>query len=244
MKISNGVKIIYEDENVLVIDKPAGVIVFSEGNPPTGGERTLIELLLEKFSYLKDVGNSPRYGIVHRLDKDTSGILLVAKNDKSLEFLQKQFKDRKVLKKYNALVIGNLKQSQGKIEALIGRAQKDKRKQKVYLPREPKTGGKRRAITEYKTLKNFKNYALIEATPKTGRKHQIRCHLAYLGHPIAGDKLYGFKNQPCPKDLKRQFLHASYLKIKLPDGKIKEFKSELLKDLKKSLENLNYDNET
>ena len=242
MKISNGVKIIYEDENVLVVDKPAGTVVFPEGNQLIDREKTLIDLLLEKFLYLKNTGNPPRYGIVHRLDKDTSGVLLVAKNDKSLEFLQKQFKDRKALKKYNALVIGNLKQSQGKIETLVGRAQKDKRKQKVYLLHEPKAEGKRTAITEYKTLKNFKNYALIEATPKTGRKHQIRCHFAYLGHPIAGDKLYGFKNQPCPKDLKRQFLHASYLKIELPDGKTKEFKSELLKDLKKSLENLNYDN--
>ena len=96
--------------------------------------------------------------------------------------------------------------------------------------------GKRKAFTEYKVLKNFKNYALIKVLIKTGRKHQIRCHLSYLGHPIAGDKLYGFKNQPCPKGLDRHFLHADYLKIELPKGGKKEFKSELPEDLKKVLD--------
>jgi len=180
---------------------------------------------------------------VHRLDKDTSGILLVAKNDKALEFLQKQFKERRVEKKYIALVTGNLKTERGKIETLIGRSPKDRRKQKVYLPGEPESKGKREAITEYKVLKKFKNYTLIEAIPKTGRKHQIRTHFAYLGHPVAGDKLYGFKNQPTPKGLKRQFLHANYLKIKLPKGApdkagTREFNSGLPEDLKLCLQSL------
>lgn len=206
--------ILYEDENVLVIDKPAGMIV----------------------------DDIPRR--VHRLDKDTSGILLIAKNEKTLEFLQKQFQGRKVKKKYLALVVGHLKNEEGVIETLLSRSPKDRRKQKVYLPQEPKAKGRhppatlRKAITEYKVLERFKNYTLVEAKPKTGRKHQIRTHFVYLGHPIAGDKLYGFKNQPLPKDLKRQFLHASYLKIKLPDGQEKEFKSDLPDDLKSVLNTL------
>ena len=98
--------------------------------------------------------------------------------------------------------------------------------------------GKREAVTEYSVLKNFSGYDLLEVKPKTGRKHQIRAHIAYLGHPIAGDKLYGFKNRPCPKELKRQFLHASRLCIELPDGVLKEFTAELPEDLKKVIENL------
>ncbi len=199
---------LYEDENVQVFDKPAGV------NCDDFEKR------------------------VHRLDKDTSGIFLVAKNEKALDFLQKQFKERKVEKKYLALVVGHLKTDRGIIETLIGRSSKDKRKQKVYLPQEPGAQGKREAITYYKVLQKFADYDLIELEPRSGRKHQIRTHLAYLGHPVAGDKLYGFKNQPSPKGLKRQFLHASYLKISLPGGKAKEFKSQLPADLKEILDDI------
>ncbi len=202
-------KIIFEDENLIVLDKPAGI----------------------------NADDIPQR--VHRLDKDTSGVLLVAKNDKTLEFLQKQFQDKKVEKKYIALVVGNIKNNNGVVEGLIGRSPKDRRKQKVYLPNEPEAEGKREAITKYKLLQRFADYDLIEAEPQTGRKHQIRAHFAYLGHPIAGDKLYGFKNQPCPEGLKRQFLHASSIKIKMPDNEIKEFKSQLPKDLQTILDRLN-----
>lgn len=200
-------KIIYENENVQALDKPADMIV--DALP----------------------------GRVHRLDKDTSGVLLMAKNKKTLDFLQKQFQERKVKKQYLALVVGHLKNKEGMIETLLGRSPNDKRKQKVYLPHDPKAEGKRRAKTLYKVLQRFKNYDLLEVEPQTGRKHQIRVHLAYLGHPIAGDKMYGFKNQPCPLGLKRQFLHSTYLKIELPNGEIKEFKSPLPKDLKLCLPN-------
>jgi 23S rRNA pseudouridine1911/1915/1917 synthase len=226
--------ILYEDGNVLVIDKPAGIVVFPEGKTT---EKTLIDYLLENFPYLRNAGEPPRYGIAHRLDKDTSGILLVAKNSKTLKFLQKQFKEGEVEKKYLALVTGNIKTEGGRIETLIGRSPKDRKKQKVYLANEPGSEGKRKAITEYKVLEKFKNYTLIEALPKTGRKHQIRVHLAHLSHPIVGDKMYGFKNQPLPEGLKRQFLHASYLRIELPDGGRKEFKSGLPNDLKTCLPN-------
>jgi len=197
-------KIIYQDDNVLVVDKPAGIVI-------------------------TDI--YPDLSKVHRLDKDTSGVLLIAKNEKALIFLQKQFKQRYVEKRYIALVVGNVKNNQARIETLIGRSKKQGTKQKVYLAVEPGSEGKREAITEYKVLKRLKDYTLLEVFPKTGRMHQIRTHLAYINHSIAGDKKYGFKNQACPKELKRQFLHASYIKIKLPDGRNKEFKSELPDDL-------------
>lgn len=202
-------KIIYQDDNLVVYDKPAGV------NCDDFERR------------------------VHRLDKDTSGIFLVAKNDKALEFLQKEFKERRVEKKYIALVIGQLKNDQGEIKTLLGRAPGDRRKQKVYFSHSPNVTEKREAVTEYKVLQKFKNYTLIEVKIKTGRKHQIRVHLAHLYHPLVGDKMYGFKRQPCPKELKRHFLHASMLKIKLPNNQIKEFKSELPEELELILKKLN-----
>jgi len=200
-------KIIFENEDLLAIDKPPGI------NSDDFEKR------------------------VHRLDKDTSGILLVAKNDEALIELQKHFKDRMVEKKYIALVVGSLKNKSGIIETLIGRSPKNRKKQKVYFPQEPGVGGKRTAITEYKTLARYKDYTLLEITPKTGRKHQIRTHLAYLGHPIAGDKVYGFKNQPHPEELKRHFLHANYLKIRLKNQTI-EIKSKLPADLEKVITNI------
>ncbi len=206
-------KVIYQDDDLLAIDKPAGV------NADDFERR------------------------VHRLDKETSGILLVAKNDKALEFLQKQFKERRVEKKYIALIVGHLKTKQGIVKTLLGRSRIDRRKQKVFFQGEPGTQGKREAITKYRVLQRFKNFDLVEVMPETGRKHQIRCHFAYLGHPIVGDKMYGFKNQPVPEGLKRHFLHASGLKIKLPDGKEKEFKVDLAEDLRKVLEKLDDEKE-
>ncbi len=226
-------KIIYQDENLLVLEKPAGMIVFPEGKIK---EKTLVDFLLERYPELKKVGEAPRYGVVHRLDKETSGILLVAKNEKALKFFQRQFKERKVIKKYLALLHGRLKENFGRIETLIGRSPKNGQKQKVYLPFEPKAKGKRKAITEYRVLERFQNYTLCEVMPKTGRKHQIRVHFSYLGHPIVGDKIYSFKNQK--SKLKRHFLHAFYLKIKMPEGREREFQSELPKDLKEFLEKL------
>lgn len=230
------IKIIHEDNDVLVVDKPAGIVVFSEGD--ASGEKTLIDYLIEKNPELAGVGDPLRYGIIHRLDKDTSGILLVAKTAGGLIFFQKQFKNREVEKKYLALVIGNIKEDKGEIKTLIGRAPGDKRKQKAYLPGEPGSEGKREAITEYKVLERFENYTLLEVKIKTGRRHQIRCHLSYIQHPIAGDKMYSFKNSPVPEGLTRQFLHATYLKIQLPGGKIKEFESNLPEDLEKIINNL------
>jgi len=228
-------KIIYENNDILVVDKPAGIVVFPEGQTKEG---TIIDLLVEKYPDLKNTGQPPRYGIVHRLDKDTSGILLTAKNNEALFFLQKQFKTKGIEKKYITLVVGNIENDTGIIETLIGRSPKDRRKQKVYLIGEPNSEGKREAITEYKVIERFPGYTLIEVNPKTGRKHQIRCHLSYLQHPIAGDKMYGFKGQPTPKGLNHHFLHANYIKIKLPNGQEKEFHSNLAEELNKIIKDL------
>jgi 23S rRNA pseudouridine1911/1915/1917 synthase len=232
------VKILYEDNDVLAVDKPSGVVVFPEGQTLIRGEKTLIDHLIEKCPKLKQAGEAPRYGIVHRLDKDTSGILLVAKTSEALIFLQNQFINRGVEKKYTALAVGSIKEEKGQIKTLIGRAKQDKRKQKAYpLDYSDKTG-KREAETLFEVIKRFKEYTLLSVQIKTGRRHQIRCHLSFLHHPIAGDKLYGFKNQPSPDGLQRQFLHASYLKTKLPDGEDKEFNSDLPEDLQNILNNL------
>jgi len=208
------IKTIYQDDNLLAIDKPAGVVV------------------TEIYPNLRKI---------HRLDKNTSGVLLIVKSEKDLIFFQKQFKNREVEKRYIALVVGTVKDNHGRIETLIGRSKKDGKKQKVYFLTEPGSEGKRDATTEYKVLERLKSYTLLEVFPKTGRKHQIRVHLAYINHPIAGDEKYGFKNQICPKGLNRQFLHASYIKIKLLNNKTKELKSVLTEDLKLCLQNLKKD---
>ena len=231
------IKIIYEDDDMLVADKPAEVIVFPEGESLKSEEKTLIDYLVEKYPELKNVGEAPRHGIVHRLDKDTSGVLLVAKTGQALIFLQKQFKNREVEKKYVCLVEGAMENDSGRIETLIARAKGDPRKQRAYPPiNAPKSA--REAITEYKVLEKYKDYTLLEVEIKTGRRHQIRCHFSYLKHPIAGDKLYSFKNSKIPDGLTRQFLHAQKLKIQLPNGQIHEFISDLPEDLKQVINNL------
>ena len=235
-------KIIYEDKNLLAINKPAGLITCYEKENKIFKEKTLIDLVLKEKQEIKNTGLPPRYGIIHRLDKNTSGIILIAKNNKSLEFFQKQFKDKKVEKRYLALIYGHLKDKKGRIETLIGRSIKDRKKQAVYLSCEPYSEKKRTAITEYKCLEKFsfknKKYSLIEVTPITGRKHQIRVHLKHLNYPIIGDNIYGFKGQKDFKELNRHFLHANYIKIKIPGGEIKEFKSDLPEELKKIITEL------
>jgi 23S rRNA pseudouridine1911/1915/1917 synthase len=243
-------KIIFEDKNILVIDKPAGLTVHPV---KPNQDNTLVNQILAYCPKIKDVGDDAlRPGIVHRLDKDTSGLIIVAKNQSAFEHLKKQFQERKVIKKYLALVMGQVKDEKGVIAKAISLSKKDHRKRSALLDDKSK-----KAWTEYKVLKYYpstssgsknllperskaksKAYTLLEVYPKTGRTHQIRVHLASLGHPIAGDKQYKFKRQTWPADLERQFLHAAYLKLTLPDGKIREFKSELPQELKRILEDL------
>jgi 23S rRNA pseudouridine1911/1915/1917 synthase len=231
-------KIIYEDENIIAIDKPAGISVH-----PTAGKKqnnTIANALLAYYPAIANVGDPStssgqadlRPGIVHRLDKDTSGIMVVAKNQKTFDWLKKQFAERKVEKKYIALAYGRIKNKKGVISKSIGKT-KDFRKRTIAPVKEQKE-----AITYYKILRHYNSFTLVDLQPKTGRTHQIRVHLASIGHPIAGDKLYSFKNQKMPPDLKRQFLHASHLKFSLPNGKIVELKSELPEDLQKIINTL------
>ncbi len=221
-----------------MVDKPAGVVVFHEAASMKHEAIALIGQLIEQFPDLKNVGEAPRFGMVHRLDKDTSGLLLVAKTPEALIFLQKQFKNREVVKKYLALATGVILENNGVIHTLMGRSKSDPRKQKATWMQDKNPDGKREAISEYKVVQRFKEYTLLEVAIKTGRKHQIRCQLAYIHHPVAGDTLYGFKDSPKPEGLERQFLHAAYLSLQLPNGEIKEFTSPLPKDLQNTINNL------
>jgi len=230
--------IIYEDESVIVIDKPAGLAIHprqTKAGAPLTKElnNTLVSGLLAHYPPLANVGDQPeiRPGIVHRLDKDTSGLMIIAKNQKTFNWLKKQFQERKVFKKYLALVNGELKNDSGTIEAPLGRSKNDPTKQKIDATGKP-------AITEYEVKRRFKNFTLLETSPKTGRLHQIRVHLTHLGHPVAGDKKYGPKNRPCSAGLKRQFLHAQELKIILPEGNKKTFSAPLPMDLTTVIEKL------
>ena len=173
------------------------------------------------------------------MDKDTSGLIVIARNNQSFDYLKKQFSERKVEKQYLALVVGKVKDRKGTITKSISQSKKDHKKRSALLGEKSKS-----AWTEYEVLEYYQDiagknkYTLLKAMPKTGRTHQIRIHLASIGYPIAGDKQYKFKRQPCPKNLLRQFLHAERLKFSLPNGKMAEFKSELPHDLKEVLKKL------
>lgn len=228
------VKIISEDNNLLILNKPAGLLVHGT---KVSKEKTLVDWLIAKYPKIRQVGDEPelRPGIVHRLDKNTSGVLIVAKNQKTFKFLKKQFQERTVKKTYLALVYGNIKEDKGLIDMPIGKSKKDFRKK---AGERGARGTLREAITEYKVLKRFcKKYTLVEAYPQTGRTHQIRVHFKEKSHAIVCDSLYAPKRE-CPSGLARQFLHASSLQINTPDSLVMKFEAELPKDLKNTLANL------
>ena len=218
-------KIVFEDSDVLVIDKEPGMVTHPTLDHPSS---TVVNALLFHLKNKLSVKEDLRPGIVHRLDKDTSGLLVIAKTEKSLTSLKKQFKDRGVTKKYVCLVQGKMKKSLGKIEGAIDRHKVNRRKFTV-------ANSGREAITKYKLIKNINDkYSLLEVEPKTGRTHQIRVHLAHIGHPVVNDKLYGGKMIG-----KRQFLHATYLAFTHPKtGKTVIFKSSLPTDLQKILDKI------
>jgi 23S rRNA pseudouridine1911/1915/1917 synthase len=218
-------KIIYEDDDVLVLDKPAGMTVHpAPGNP----SHTLVNAILSHFPHLAEIGDSLRPGIVHRLDKDTSGIILVAKNSLAQQSLAKQFEKREVAKTYITLVQGHLTPESGIIEAPLGRDSRNRQRMAVVSKG-------REARTEYRILTYPGNYTLLEIKPQTGRTHQIRVHLAAIGFPVVGDATYGVKSPY----ITRQFLHAYKLGFKLPStDEWVEFEAELAEDLKKALEEI------
>jgi 23S rRNA pseudouridine1911/1915/1917 synthase len=252
-------KVLYNNHGLLIIDKPAGMTV----HPGAGfkGE-TLASALLYHFADIQEVGEDHRPGIVHRLDKDTSGVILVAKTHEMYEHLKDAFGERKVKKEYIALVAGKVEKPQGFIETPIGKSKTDFRKQTTKNPVDPKE-----ALTEYRVLeylgndnnnyndnefheadksarykKNLSkpgvdNYTLLLVKLHTGRTHQIRVHFASLGHPLMGDSLYGNKKTVLP-NLHRQFLHAKRIEVQLPDGTWIEAESDFPKDLKEVLVDL------
>src|SRR3989338_9096930 len=226
--------IIYQDNDIVVVNKPAGISVH-KGITEKG--ETLADWLVEKFPEMKKVGDEPEFrpGIVHRLDKDTSGVLVVARNQKSFEFLKNQFQKREVVKKYLALVEGFLKNNNSVIALPIGRSASDFRKK---LASDSAKGELREAVTEYKVLERFPNHALVEAYPKTGRTHQIRVHFKAIGHPIVCDSLYGGKRMTCPFGLARHFLHANFLEFVSPSGARLKLEADLPEDLEKVLTRL------
>ena len=199
--------IVFENSDLLVVNKPAGMVVHPAAGHAGG---TLVNALIAHCGdSLSGIGGVKRPGIVHRLDKDTSGLIIVAKNDLAHRELQRQFKDREIKKVYVALLDGHPPTPTGRIEAAIGRDPRDRKRMAVV----PESRG-RLALTEYRVLETFAAHTLVEADLLTGRTHQIRLHFAYLKCPIAGDTVYGRRTTSLP--LARQFLHAARLTLNLP----------------------------
>lgn len=230
-KTSRGFKldVVYEDDNFLVINKPAGLTVHPPGaNYP---EETLVDLLLKKYPELKNIGEDElRPGLVHRLDKEVSGLLVVAKNQTAFEHLKNQFQNRTVNKEYLVLVHGCLSQPQGVIDLPIDYSADSHLK----MAAKPKSQGGKEALTEYEVLEEIKNYSLLKIKIKTGRTHQIRVHLNALGHPVVGDTIYHPAKMKAKK-LGRLFLHASHLAFNGLTGQQLEFHSDLPAELKNFL---------
>jgi len=204
--------IIFENDDLLVVNKPAGMVVHPSAGHDTG---TLVHAVLGYDSEIEGIGGEERPGVVHRLDKETSGLILLAKNDRAHRWLQDQFRLRAVEKTYLALVDGAPPTPSGRVEAPIGRDPSHRKKMAIMPP-----GKGREAVSEYVTLESFKEHTLLEFHPFTGRTHQIRLHCTFLGCPIVGDKIYGHRKPSV--DIDRHFLHASKLKIILPGEEVAE----------------------
>ena len=219
-------EIVYQDEDVAVVNKPQGMVVHPSAGHTSG---TLVNALMYHIKDLSGINGVLRPGIVHRIDKDTSGLLMIAKNDQAHVALADELKDKKSLRKYWAIVHGNLPNDRGVIEAPIGRSEKDRKKQTVTAKGKP-------ALTRFQVLERFGDYSLVELQLETGRTHQIRVHMAYIGHPVAGDEVYGPR-----KTLKGhgQFLHARTLGFTHPrTGEVLEFTAEAPAIFQETLEKL------
>jgi len=212
--------VVYEDAAMVVIDKPAGLVV----HPAPGHEQgTLVNALLARFPALRDPTGALRPGIVHRLDKDTSGLLVIGKTAEAVTALQEQMKDRSVQKRYTLLLHGRIAEEHGLIDAPIGRDLHNRQRMSVRADGKP-------AQTSFRVLERLGDYSLVDADLLTGRTHQLRVHFAYIGHPVAGDVVYG--RRKFPPGLKRQFVHSRELEIRSPaDGTVHHFLAPLPPDL-------------
>ncbi len=197
---------LFENEDLVIVNKPAGMVVHPAPGHSSG---TLVHAALSNFIDLQGIGGELRPGIVHRLDKDTSGLIIIAKNEQAHRWLQDQFRLRKVEKTYLALVDGKPPTPAGRVEAAIARDMTHRKQMAVVSE-----GRGRSAVTEYRTVQQFEQHTLIEAHPLTGRTHQIRLHMAFLGCPIVGDLVYGRKKSTL--EISRHFLHAYKISIILP----------------------------
>ncbi len=219
--------VIFENDDLIVVNKPAGMVVHPAAGHASG---TLVNAVLGYDPDIEGIGGEERPGLVHRLDKETSGLIVLAKNERAHNWLQDQFRLRKVEKTYLALVDGKPPTPVGRVEAPVGR-DPSHRKKMAIVP----AGKGREAVSEYRTLETFKNHTLLEFHPHTGRTHQIRLHCAFLGCPIVGDEIYG--RRTVTVDINRHFLHAYRLKIVLPNEKQpRTFEAELPAELIKVLE--------
>lgn len=221
--------IIFENDDLIVVNKPAGMVV----HPAVGHKNgTLVHAALAHAPEMVGIGGEKRPGVVHRLDKDTSGLILLAKNDQAHRWLQDQFRLRKTIKTYIALVDGKPPTPSGRIDAPVGR---DNMNRKLMTVTSYNKG--REAVSEYRTVEVFKNHTLLEVRPLTGRTHQIRVHLKFIGCPVAGDNVYGHRHPTLP--INRQFLHAARLTILLPgEATPHTFETPLPLELKEVLEGL------
>jgi 23S rRNA pseudouridine1911/1915/1917 synthase len=233
--MEKNIKIIYEDPDIIVVNKPAGLMVHGVAGK-ISTEPTLTDILLKKYPEIRKVGDDPalRPGIVHRLDKDTSGVMVVARNQKSFEYLKSLFKGRDIKKKYIAVVSGVPKESHGVIDKPIG-IQTGTTKRSVRAEKMAKP-----AVTEYEVLKTARaedsfgkesSFALLSVSPKTGRTHQIRVHLTSIGHPIVGDPIYGPKKQPSWAS--RLMLHAVSIEFSDRVGGHMRFEAEVPQEFEK-----------
>ena len=230
--------VVYEDDDIIVVNKPSGMVVHPAAGNPCG---TLVNALLYHCKgSLSGIGGVVRPGIVHRIDKDTSGLLVVAKNDEAHNFLSEKLKTHDVSRIYYAIVIGSFSEDEGTVDAPIGRHPNDRKKMAVLKEGQ---GTARNAVTHYKTLARYKGFSLVRCQLETGRTHQIRVHMAYKGHPLLGDSVYGggkTQFEAANKGLiSGQCLHAKELMLTHPKtGKDMHFECELPDEMKKIIEKL------